>query len=282
MAYGLAPVPRRRRISAAVLAVLAVLAVWGPGALALRRTAYATLTAFTAVVQASQTVGDSHLMVPHFVIAYPPGDRAAAWVVARGLEQAWPLEAERLGQAPPFPLPVMVYSQPAAMNRAVGVRARDRDLGFYWNGAIRVVAPQVWPGPGPGQDAVFLRQGPVAHELGHAMLAFAADGNYPDWFNEGMAQVLDTAVTGWSAPRPPGPLYPPNALEMRFYTLPNQAMAYWEADQWTRFLLAHGGWPRLRRLIQRLAAGEPFNQALAEVYPWSSPAALDAAWLDGQ
>lgn len=269
----------RLKPTAWATAALAGALLWGAAAIASSPRVVYDAYVWAAIAWQSQGwQGLRHLTTGHFVVYYPPGRSADAQLVAAELEQALRVESRNLGQTLPFRLPVVLYDQAGQMNASVGMPARDRDVGFYWKGVIRLLTPEAWLGSTPSALAEYAQVGPVAHELGHALLAFRTYGNYPDWFNEGVAQMEDTAVTGWSAPRPPGPLYPVAALTQNFYQLPNQAMAYWEAQGMTTYLAHQGSAARFNQFLARLQAGTAFSQALTQTYGYSSPQALFDAW----
>lgn len=264
------------------LAWMVVLAL-GAGGLATALARWAGTDPATAVGVLSTrlaAVGDASLAQGPFVVLYPAGQASAARVVLDELLRDYPAEAGSLGARLPGALYVVLYPSMAALDRTAGLSPAQDDIGLYVAGTIRLAAPTSWIRVRPWEP-VFARQGPVAHELAHALLDAAAHGNYPAWFNEGVAQYEDWRLTGfqWLTPsnRLDGPLYSITQLTDDFYRLPDQSRAYREALALVQYLADREGPAGLRTLVATLGRGVPFDQALERVYGLS-PAALYRTW----
>lgn len=215
-------------------------------------------------------------------VHYPPGHEAEARAVlglaARQVEEV----ARLLGTAPPRVTLVLLPS-PDAWGRAGGAAARLDALGAYWRGVIWVLAPSAWlDTAAPGWEETFARRGPVAHELAHQVLALATGGNLPDWWDEGVAQHVETRL-GAETPAGDGPgaaaaaaPYPLARLAADFRRL-EEGPAYREAAVFVRFLAETRGEGVLERIHGALAAGWPLAAALRRE-AGASPAALEAEW----
>jgi hypothetical protein len=238
------------------------------------------VTAAEVLATRLEAAGDRSLAGGPFVVLYPPGQAEAARVVLAELLHDYPAEAADLGARLRTRLYVVLYPSTADLDRTAGLSPAQDDIGLYDAGTIRLAAPTSWIRVRPWQP-VFAREGPVAHELSHALLDAAAHENYPAWFNEGVAQYEDWRLTGfvWLTPhnRLDGPLYSIQQLTAAFYDLPDQSRAYRQALALVQFLVDRGGPQELRALVAALGRGVPFDRALEQVYGLS-PGALDAAW----
>jgi hypothetical protein len=214
-------------------------------------------------------------------VFYPPRDRSVAEVILRLAVHAMSEEARNLGVSSPPPLSIFLYNQLTALDASAGLPSRDDVVGLYAAGTVRVLNPQTWI-PGPGWRAAFRFEGPVPHEIGHALLNDIAHGNYPAWFNEGVAQYEDERVTGfvWLTPanRWSQPLYSMAQLTRNFYGLSNQALAYREALGLVGWLVQARGAAHFNRFLRALGGAHPFSWVLREWYGLT-PGGLYRRWV---
>ncbi|MCL5115750.1 MAG: hypothetical protein M1272_01170 [Firmicutes bacterium] len=220
----------------------------------------------------------------HFRVYYPPGQaREASWVLTSAT-QALPYEEQNLTEVPQHRLTIVVYSTQAAMNASVGLPADANNIGYDYNGVMDILSPEAWIGTDAEAKKAFLTQGPVPHELGHALLNLKANANYPNWFNEGVAQYEDMKVTGyqWITPTNSltGPLYTMSQLDHSFYELPNQSLAYRQGLALVSYLETVHGEKAFQAFLGQLTRGESFSTALRHVYHLSSTEALFSAWQE--
>ncbi len=218
----------------------------------------------------------------HFVFYYPPACRADIPWMAALAEKSYRIETRDLAVYPQNLIPVVIEPSLSALNRAVGLPTQQGNLGIYWGGVIRVLSPQAWLGQGRLVPGLYRRDGPLPHELGHALLNFKAEQNYPAWFNEGVAQWEDWHVTGYrwitSTNRLTGKLYSMGQLRDAFYQLPNQALAYHQGLALVRFLQSLNGLQKWHAFLAQLGAGISFNRDLQEMYRFASPQQLFLVW----
>jgi len=124
------------------------------------------------------------------------------------------------------------------------------------------------------------------HELGHLALHDAVKGhNVPRWFNEGFAvfvsgeSSLPRLQTLWTA-TVAGNLIPLDKLERTFPDDPITAsIAYAEAADVVRYLVRHQDRYRFDGLVERLARGITFDEALRLAYNIDRPT-LEAEWRE--
>jgi len=122
------------------------------------------------------------------------------------------------------------------------------------------------------------------HELAHVALYDATAGRaVPRWFNEGYAihasgeSSLLRARTLWSATLSKR-LLPLSDIERGFPADGDQAaIAYAESADFLRFLLRRQDRGRFRRMVGRVASGQPFERALRDAYS-SNLRGLEYEW----
>ena len=164
-------------------------------------------------------------------------------------------------------IPVVVYSSPEELNASFGWPASESAMGVYWGGVIRVLAPGAWISEDNPEAArrIFQQTGPMAHELTHLMLDYAAKGNYPRWFTEGVAQYVEYKFTGYIFGSREGiwnrGLYPLSNMDRQFDELSDQALAYRQSLSVVEYIVAVYGEEGLHNIIKNLAAGTNFNNA---------------------
>ena len=271
--------PRNWRRDAVVVAtmVLLTLVLWRPVA----RDAYNARRSIDVWRQELALSPYRRREFPHFIFYYPPACRADIPWMAALAEKSYRIETRDLAVYPQGSIPVVVEPSLTALNRSVGLPAQQGNLGLYWGGVIRILSPQAWLGEGRLVPRLYRRDGPLPHELGHALLNFKAEQNYPAWFNEGVAQWEDWHVTGYRwitlTNRLTGHVYSMRKISHAFYHLPNQALAYHEGLALVRFLhtMGKGRW---HAFLAQLGSGIPFNRDLQETYHFSSPQRLFRVW----
>jgi hypothetical protein len=247
--------------------------------------AYTTMRTLAVAAERLSVWRDQVLTTRHFVILYPAGLKPVARLVAELAERDYRIETVNLAVAPTARLTIVIYPTQATLDTSAGLPANADDIGLYDAGTIRIADPRSWI-VGADWQRVFSAEGPVAHELGHALLDWIADGNYPSWFNEGVAQEEDYRATGyvWLTPenRLTGALYSMAQLDGNFYALPNQSLAYREGLSLVQFLIARRGQTAFDAFLRRLGQGGTFGGDLHAAYGFSPTSLFQAwhAWID--
>lgn len=77
-------------------------------------------------------------------------------------------------------------------------RTEKAPMGAYNDGVIHILSPALWTG---GSDElavkdIFLREGPIIHELVHFVTDLKINGNCPIWFAEGVSLYYEYKYTG--------------------------------------------------------------------------------------
>lgn len=265
----------RRALIVATMATVVALGIYIAAA-----GAYPVLRGAAVAAERVSVLGDASISGPLITVVYPPNQRQAAEIVLAEAEHDYGFESQDLHVTLTHPLYIVIYPTVQALNQSSGLPPHDQNIGLYDAGTIRLAEPTSWIHRRPWEPT-FAAEGPVAHELGHALLDAVANGNYPPWFNEGVAQYEDFKVTGfqWITPHNSlqGPLYPINQLTRHFYTLTHQSLAYREGLALVEYMISMRGLAHFQDFLQVLGHGSSFDQALAHLYG-VSPSQLYARW----
>lgn len=241
---------------------------------------YPVLRGVAVAAERVSVLSDASVSGPLMTVLYPPHQRQVAQVVLTEAERDYRLESQNLRVSLTHPLYIIIYPTIPALNRASGLPPQDLNIGLYDAGTIRLAEPTAWIHRQPWEPT-FAAEGPVAHELGHALLDAVANGNYPPWFNEGVAQYEDFKATGflWITAHNSlqGPLYSINQLTRHFYALQHPSLAYREGLALVEYMIDWRGLAYFQHFLQILGHGPRFNQALLHLYG-VSPSQLYARW----
>lgn len=223
---------------------------------------------------------------PPVTVLSPGVEEGVARLVARQVREALGPAARMLGtQAPPFgegEIWVVVVGSSREMSGMLGGRYGSSTLGAYWRGILVVLSPRAWLDvTAPGWEERFAREGPVVHEVAHLLLDRATLGRAPAWLDEGIAQYVEYALTGYEWTEDDEGManggYPLSTLARSFRELPDEAVAYREAFVFVCFLVERRGEGALAELASRLRRGEDGLSAAAAVAGVEREG-LEAAW----
>lgn len=221
---------------------------------------------------------------PHFIIKFRPQDANMVNMVAQAAETSYQPVTHLLGFAPPGKTLVIIYPNKNELRRAFGWSGNESAMGVYWAGVIEILSPDNWlpPGSAAAQAKTFTQSGPMTHEFTHLVLDYMADGNYPRWFTEGMAQYAEYRINNYEWLTPDNdlrqrPLYTMQQLDGDFDALPNQALAYRESLAAVRYIAAVYGEDKLPAMVRELQHGRPLPATIKDVLGISYDA-FAAAW----
>jgi len=215
----------------------------------------------------------------HFAIGFAAGERdsqAAADLVARELEDAYFHVGNKLDLYPGERVPVVLY--PSEDFHDV-TQTPSWTAGVY-DGRIKLPVG----GLVVGDHDVLQRT--LRHEYGHVLVHQLTRGRVPVWMNEGVAIWAEEGRDGdraaWASETIAGrELFRLADLGGSFTGLPAPRVptAYAQSYLAVRALVDRHGPRRLRDLLERLGAGEPFDAAFAAAM-YEEPAAFDAALIE--
>ncbi len=251
------------KILSAVLALAAALLVRIPGEL--RSSVYNLIRELYKMHAMVSTRHLCTLSGEHFVVRYNPENSDSAWLVLETAEKAYNQLANKYNFRARG-IPVIIYPSRSALNACFGWSASESAMGVYWAGVIRVLAPEAWIAE--NIEDVFMRSGPMAHELTHLILDALTKGNIPRWLTEGLAQYEEARINGPCCAgledRPPAGkrYYSFVELDGGFDRLPDQSLAYEQSLWAVEYIVCVYGEDSIKRILTALAAGKDIDQAL--------------------
>lgn len=269
---GVEMLPARRRLTVVVSVLLITLlaGLWSESVHVQVRSGLYTL--FRTAQQSAVLAGALRMPAltgAHFVVYYPPGEESAARLVLEAAERVFEPTVQQVGYRPAGRIPVLMHPDRQSIRDVFGWAEGQSATGVYWAGVIRVLSPAVWVYAPTEEEWAerFRALNPLAHEFTHYLLDYMSGGNYPRWYTEGLAQLVEADVTGYMWLEPASslrqPLYTLAELEGDFDALPNQALAYRQSHLLVRYLSERCGEGGLQRLNALLATAPSVNSAVA-------------------
>lgn len=199
-----------------------------------------------------------------FVLRYQPEDKNIAQMVLQTAEDAYTPVNEILNFNPKEKIPIVLYPDTITLNKSFGWAANERAMGVYWAGVIRILSPNYWIDDIDKEER-FRSEGPMSHEYTHFIVDYIAEGNYPRWLTEGIAQRIEREITGYEiALNGEEEYYQLDQMDGNFDLLPNQSAAYRQSLAMVDFLVNEYGDDALNKILQSLGKGKTINKAFEE------------------
>lgn len=151
-----------------------------------------------------------------------------------------------------FPLRVIVTTSDQ-LNEAVTGKYSLEASGAYQAGVVLV---ETETGSAPSA---------LLHELAHHYVHMLSGGNYPVWYSEGIAQLMELRhleYQWFDAIRQKDYYYSMEQLNNKFYRLPDQVSAYRQALGLVQLMEELGGVETHSRILQDLGQGFNFSQTV--------------------
>jgi tetratricopeptide (TPR) repeat protein len=198
----------------------------------------------------------------HFQLKYNgTAEPKLAWEVLHTLEEHYVQIESELNYTPPEPIGVVLYTQQgfADITQAPGW------VGALNDGRIRVPVQGL-----TGMDSELSRV--LRHELTHSFIQQKTHGRAPTWIQEGVAQWMEGRRSDENAAvliqvYDQGQAASLGRLEGSWMGLPKSVASYSYA--WAlaniEYIVETQGTGDVERILERIAAGEPTEQALKEV-----------------
>ncbi len=162
---------------------------------------------------------------------------------------------------------LVVVPDRETMQKAFGWGDSTGALGVYMVDTIKVLSPLAWDWLREEKRLKhFQAEGPLAHEYTHYVLDLRTGGNYPYWFSEGLAQLVEYKLNGYEWLEADSSLgstvYTLSELERKFSGLDRQALAYRQSLSIVTYLESLQGMEGINALLDDLGRGHSFYQAL--------------------
>lgn len=229
-----------------------------------------------------RTHGWQHAEDEYLIIRYQ-GSKEEAELVRETTRLCYQRICDDYNFTPVRKIPIVIYASREELNASFGWPASENAMGVYWGGVIRVLEPQVWINESDPEAVrhIFQQAGPMAHEMTHLVLDYLAQGNYPRWFTEGLAQYEEYKITGFLFSQPEGiwdrGLYPLDKMDRNFDSLPDQALAYKQSLLAVEYIVSVYGEDGLHRIINNLAQGISFQDSMIQALG-TAPKQFESQW----
>ncbi len=214
----------------------------------------------------------------HFRLYYLPEDEPYVPLILAEAEAVYRTFARQFQFVPSRPVPLVLFAHHGQMQQRFGWSAAEKASGVYYGGVIYLLSPRtLWP-PDPAtalEDAQLARryheEGPLFHEYTHWYLDAFANNNFPRWYTEGLAQLVEYEMIGYEWLNDNNrlnrrELYTFRQLDASFDRLENVALAYRQAFKFVQFVRQEHGWEQMLAFHRRLAQGIPFSRAWQDVF----------------
>jgi hypothetical protein len=160
-------------------------------------------------------------------------------------------------------LVVVVYPDKYALENALGRRYSFLPMGVYYGGVLNILSPEAWiDGDFNVIREVFLREGPMIHEMAHYVLDLKTNGRYQLWFTEGVALYYEMKYAGyeWRPDlREQSAALDASVIMANFRSV-DESLSYRKAFDIIMGFVEINGEDRLQELITELAAGTLFDE----------------------
>lgn len=198
----------------------------------------------------------------HFTLRYSGGAKPGlAREVLQALEMHFSAIESELSYSPPEPIAVILYTEQAFAD----ITRAPAWAGAINDGRIRVPVQGL-----TGLTSELSRV--LKHELTHSFVKQKTHGRAPTWVQEGLAQWMEGKRSGENASvllqvYAAKQAIPLGVLEASWMRLPPDAAAY--AYAWAlanmEYIVQNGSMVDVERILDRIAAGSPTEQAVREV-----------------
>lgn len=151
------------------------------------------------VITSFKLNGYESIDTPHFKIIYLPQNKKDILQIADAAEKTYEIVGKDFDFYPKDKTPIIVYKDNATLQKAFHWSQDESTQGVYYNGIIYIQTPSAWIDPKDNDTKdIFFAKGPMVHEYTHLVVDRKTSGNYSRWFTEGVAQLEEERVTGYT------------------------------------------------------------------------------------
>lgn len=227
----------------------------------------------------------------HFRLFYLPDDEPYVPLILQEAEAVYEAFAERFQFVPGPTVPLVLFGDDRQMQERFGWSGHVSASGVYFGGVIYLLSPRtLWPydhaaALRDGRLGMrYHREGPLYHEYAHLYLDVLANNNFPRWYTEGLAQLVEYEMIGYEWLGDDNrlnqqPIYTFRQLHDSFDELENVALAYRQAFKWVQFVYSVHGEEKKQAFHRQLAQAVPFARAWRNVFGESPEQSYDR-WLE--
>lgn len=151
------------------------------------------------VITSFRLKGYKYKSTPHFKIIYLPQNEKDISQIADAAEKTYEIVGKDFDFYPKDKTPIIVYKDNYTLQKAFCWPEDESTQGVYCNGIIYIQTPSAWiDSVSDDIENIFFTKGPLVHEYTHLVVDRKTSGNYSRWFTEGVAQLEEERVTGYT------------------------------------------------------------------------------------
>jgi hypothetical protein len=205
---------------------------------------------------------------PHFTILHMPESRHDISIVGNAAESTYKIVGRDFNFFPEKKTAIVVFPNSASLQREFNWPSDDNTQGAYYRGIIYIQSPESLFGKSKECQKVFFEKGPLVHEYTHLAVDYLTSGNHVQWFTEGVAQLEEQRVTGYTL-RQDFEIdlsldYSYEEMFNSFAELEDVPRAYIKALDMANILAEEGGMEEIRGILGRLKSGESADMIFLE------------------
>jgi hypothetical protein len=167
------------------------------------------------------------------------------------------------GYRPESKIDIIIYPEYSEMADKIGLGDGSKAMGVYYGGTISILEPGKWIEDKADMEDIFIKQGPILHELTHYMLDYMSGGNMPVWFTEGVALYEEYRVNGvkWAPYNYYTGYYSVNELDNKFDEL-DETKAYKQSFLIMKYVGENFGIESIKNMLSELRMGKSVCQVI--------------------
>lgn len=134
----------------------------------------------------------------HFIYKYTENDKNSISYIKENAEKSYNELSEIFDYNFKTKLIIIIFPSTDEMNNVLKLPNEQKSIGLYYSGFISVLSPGEWVNNKnfKVQKTVFEQNGIILHELVHFFVDIKTNGNYPQWFTEGVALFFEKELIG--------------------------------------------------------------------------------------
>lgn len=203
-------------------------------------------------------------------VVYKEEDEVFSDFILQLSEESYDILREKYDFTPGVRPLIVIYPTYKDLLDSLGWDESNKASGVYQAGTIKIVSPIQWYPVDVIEDIkeIYKNFGPMHHEMTHLFVDYMANGNYPDWYTEGLAQIEELKLLNiqWIDENNTNPeeLYAFDTLRKGFYRIENQALAYRQSLTMVIYLEETYGEEINFNILDGLGKGNSFSTSLTK------------------
>lgn len=132
-------------------------------------------------------------------IYYTNVDKEYIYMIQLAVDTYYPMILNDFSLEKNNKLTVILYPNEDELMRNLKGKLTSVPMGVYYGGVIHLLSPRCWTSTSNESEIkeIFLKQGPIVHEIVHYAVDMKTKGNFPVWFTEGTALYYEYKYTGF-------------------------------------------------------------------------------------